>query len=556
MAPKLPPSPPVPTGLLTYTPTAIDEIPSTVASVRQAYGTLKTHNVDFRITQLRKLYWAIEDYSDLLTKALCQDLRMSSYEADLLEINIVRGLILDTLSQIHSHVADEKVPNLPLTTLPTRVRIRKEPLGVVLIISPYNFPVQLSLSPAISAIAAGCAFVLKPSESSSATSAVLTHIITSRLDPDVYRVVNGEVAETTALLDQKWDKIFYTGGNAVAKIICKKAAETLTPVGLELGGLNPAFITPSANVAMAARRLMWPKLMNCGQVCVSQNYALVDRKLVPEFIAALKKEYDLMFPQGAKQSSDLSRIINARQFARIKGYLDQTRGKVVIGGDTDETELFIGPTVVLVEDEDDILIQNETFGPVWSILPVDSTDEAIAIANRVCPTTLAIYPFGDSKETEKILSRVTSGGATVNDGFLHATIEPLPFGGVGQSGTGALHGRAGFDEFTHRRTVMINPTWTDAMFRVRYMPYKLAYLKQFRSISPKPDFGHDNQDLRGIMYWIKLVLGLGRGSSASGFLLRLALTAATVYVVVNSKDTDQEGWMGLVRRYTPGFLRA
>ncbi|KAL5606103.1 hypothetical protein BROUX41_006128 [Berkeleyomyces rouxiae] len=554
MAPKTSTMPSVPAELPEFAPSATADIASIVAGVRKEYNTLKTRDLEFRITQLRKLYWAVDDYSDLLLKALHKDLRMSSYEATLCELNITKGLILDMLKGIRSYAADEKVPNLSLTTLPTRVRIRKEPLGVALIISPYNFPLQLAIAPAVGAIAAGCAFVLKPSEASPATSAVLTHMFASRLDSSLYTVVNGEVPETTVLLDQKWDKIFYTGGSAVAKIICKKAAETLTPVALELGGLNPAFITPSANVASAARRLLWAKSLNCGQVCVSQNYALVDRQLVPEFIAALKKEYDVMFPQGAKASPDLSRIINARHFARIKGYLDQTGGTVVLGGNTDESELFIEPTVVLVENEQDVLIQNETFGPVWSIMSVDSTDEAIAIANRVCSTPLGMYPFGDQAETEKILAHVTSGGVTINDGFMHGTIEALPFGGVGQSGTGASHGSAGFYEFTHRRSVLANPSWTERLFRVRYMPYLTPNLAKAAYIQPAPDFDRDARELRGLTYWAKLVLGLGGAASATGVLARLLVAAAAVYVAVNTRARP-ETWWDVVNRNMPALLR-
>ncbi|KKA30648.1 hypothetical protein TD95_004208 [Thielaviopsis punctulata] len=537
--------PPPPADIPAFAVLPVAEIPATVAKIRAGYCSRKTRDLSFRITQLRKLYWAVEDYTPLLIAALHKDLRMSAFEVHLGELDMTKNLILNMLKNIETYTADEKIEGLPPVALPMHVRVRKEPLGVALIISPYNFPVQLSLGPAIGAIAAGCAFVLKPSEATPAASAVLAHMLAARLDTSVYTVVNGAVDETTALLEQKWDKIFYTGGGAVARIIAKKAAETLTPVSLELGGINPAFITPSANVQLAARRLMWGKSFNCGQVCLSQNYALVDRAKLPQFIEELHRQYAIMFPNGAKASADYSRIINKRHFDRISGYIKQTKGKVVMGGETDETTLYIEPTVVLVEDEDDVLLTNETFGPVWAVMAVDSVDEAIEIANRVCATPLGLYPFGNKTDTEKILSRVTSGGATVNDGYMHGSIDAIPFGGVGESGMGASHGRAGFDAFTHRRSVVVNPPWTDKLLRVRYMPYDWAALRQLKFISMRPNFDRNAREVRGLAYWLGVVVRLGGKSvwSAAGRWI-----VAGVAVAVATGRTGLEWASGVLRR--------
>ena len=279
-------------------------------------------------------------------------------------------------------------------------RTRKEPMGTVLIIGPYNFPVQLLLAPFVGAIAAGCTAVLKPSELTPA-SAMVVNLIISRLDPTAFQVVNGGIAETNALMEEKWDKIFFTGSTAVGTIITKKAAETLTPVVLELGGRNPAFITKNANLPLAARRLMWGKTVNSGQVCLSQNYVLIDKDIVQPFIECLNKAYKDMFPNGAQASPDLARIVNQRHFQRIKKMLDETDGKIVMGGGMDESENFIEPTAVLVSSVNDSMMQEESFGPVFSIYPVNSLDEALNVANLVHRTPLSLFSFGSKAENQR-----------------------------------------------------------------------------------------------------------------------------------------------------------
>jgi beta-apo-4'-carotenal oxygenase len=280
------------------------------------------------------------------------------------------------------------------------MRIRKEPLGAVLIIGPYNYPLHLLLCPLVGAIAAGCTAVLKPSELTPASAMICAELI-KRLDQGAYAVVNGAVPETTALLDEKWDKIFYTGGAQVGAIIAKKAAETLTPVCLELGGKNPAFVTKNANLALAARRLLWSKTVNAGQVCMSQNYVLVEKEVVSSFIEHLKNAFKDFFPNGAKASPDLSRVVNARHFQRLKKMLDNTKGEIVLGGHMDESELFMEPTAVLVDSMDDSMIQEESFGPIFSIYPVHSLDQALNIANNVHRTPLTLFSFGSKAENQR-----------------------------------------------------------------------------------------------------------------------------------------------------------
>lgn len=373
--------------------------------------------------------------------------------------------------------------------------------------SAFNFPIQLSLGPLIGAIAAGCTAILKPSEGSPNCAAVLQKVIAESLDPNFYTVVQGAIPETTALLDQKWDKIFYTGSANVGAIIAKKAAETLTPVALELGGRNPSFITKNADPKLAARRLLWAKTFNAGQVCVSQNYTLIDREMVQPFVNELDAQLKQFYPQGARNSPDYGRIVNQRQFQRLKKMLDESHGKILIGGTMDEDDLFIEPTVVQVDSMDDSLIKDESFGPFLPILPVNDLDEAIRIANEVHATPLGLYPFGTKAEMEKVLSQTRSGGATLNDGFFHASIPTLAFGGVGDSGQGAYRGKASFDVFTHRRSVTSTPTWIEGMLDMRYPPFTAKKLQQFLKMSEmKPDFDRQGRAI-GWGGWFLGLLG-------------------------------------------------
>lgn len=374
--------------------------------------------------------------------------------------------------------------------------------------STFNFPIQLSLCPFAGAIAAGCTAVLKPSENAPHAAAALQKIIAEALDPECYAVVQGAIPETTALLDQKWDKIFYTGSANVGTIIAKKAAETLTPVTLELGGKNPAFVTKNANVKLAAKRLLWAKTYNAGQVCVSQNYTLIDKDIVEPFVRELESQLKQFYPQGARTSPDYGRIVNKRQFQRIKEMLDESHGKILIGGTMDEADLFIEPTVVQVESLHDSLIEEESFGPILTVLPVNDLDEAIRIANQVHATPLGLYPFGSQAEMDKVLAQTQSGGVTLNDGWLHVSIGTLPFGGVGESGQGNYRGKASFDCFTHRRSVVHTPSWMESMLSLRYPPFTAKKINEFLRMSEqKPNFDRQGRTI-GWGRWVLGLLGL------------------------------------------------
>ncbi|EHL00068.1 putative Aldehyde dehydrogenase, dimeric NADP-preferring [Glarea lozoyensis 74030] len=305
---------------------------------------------------------------------------------------------------------------------------------------------------------------------------VLKQVVEESLDPNAYAVVNGAIPETNALLNEKWDKIFYTGGATVGTIIAKKAAETLTP-----------------------------------------------KEILPAFIEQLKIAMAEFFPKGQKLSPDFARIVNNRHFHRIKKMVDDSKGKILIGGEMDESENFIEITVVQVNDTKDSMIVDESFGPLIPILAVDSVEEAIKNANEVHSTPLGLYAFGSKAETNKILNEVTSGGASINDAFFHGSIPTLAFGGVGDSGQGAYRGKASFETFTHRRSVTTTPGWMEKMLAVRYPPYGDAKLKQFRKMSEKkPNFDREGREIKGVAYWLSFLGALG-SEGPQGALFRLAI---------------------------------
>ena len=385
--------------------------------------------------------------------------------------------------------------------------------------STYNFPIQIIIGPLIGAIAAGNTAVIKPSEVAPNVAAIVQHIVETSLDSTCYSVVQGGIRETTTLLDQKWDKIFYTGSATVGTIIAKKAAETLTPVTLELGGRNPAIVTKNADVRLAARRLLWAKTINAGQVCIGQNYTLIDKDVLPGFVEELRNAMKEYFPTGAKSSEDFGRIVNDRQWARLKRMVDESQGKILIGGEMIESEKYIEPTVIQVNDPSDSLIIDESFGPLLPLLPVENLDEAIKIANEVHSTPLGLYPFGTKAETDRAMKEIRSGGASVNDGCFHGAIPSLAFGGVGDSGQGNYRGKASFDCFTHRRSYTTTPGWMEGLLAVRYPPFK-GKVETFRKQTlQKPNFDREGKVNFSLITYI---LSLGAGSRTGG-LIRYAM---------------------------------
>jgi len=331
--------------------------------------------------------------------------------------------------------------------------------------------------------------------------------------------VQGAVPETTTLLDQKWDKIFYTGGANVGTIIAKKAAETLTPYTLELGGRNPAIVTRNADTRLAARRLLWGKIVNAGQVCLSQNYTLVDKEVLDAFVLEMKSAMKEFYPNGTRTTDDFGRIVNARSYQRVKKMLDESKGKILMGGEMDESDLYIEPTLIHVDSPSDSLIAEESFAPLMPILAVDDLDSAIRIANDVHATPLAMYPFGNKNENERMLRAIRSGGASINDGFMHGTMYSLAFGGVGDSGQGAYRGKASFDTFSHRRSITTTPKWAEGLFALRYPPYTGKLEKLRSSGLLKPNFDREGKVKFSLVTYI---LTLGASSKTGGLIRALA----------------------------------
>jgi len=413
--------------------TSIDDIPRIHQDTVARFHTHATRPIDYRLKQLRSLYWSLKDNESLILEACKLDLGKSAYETYMTELGWALNDIIFISKNLARFMKDEKPEDIDFVNQFARPRIRKDPLGAVLIIGAYNLPFQLSLGPLVGAIAAGCTAVLKPSENARNAARVMQYVIERSLDTEAYRVVQGGIPETTALLNCKWYKIFYTGNAPVGKIISRKAAETLTPITLELGGLNPAIVTKNADLRLAARRLVWAKLLNAGQVCVSQNYVLVDKEVLPALVRCLEVALKELQPKGSEHASDYAKIVNERQWQRLRDLLDESKGKILLGGRSDKSILFFEPTVIQVDSPEDPLIQNESFGPVIPVLPVSDLDEAIRTANLVDATPLGLYAFGTKAETDKVLSKTRSGGASINDAFFHASIHTLAFGGVGNS---------------------------------------------------------------------------------------------------------------------------
>ncbi|KAF9183914.1 aldehyde dehydrogenase 3, member A2 [Haplosporangium sp. Z 27] len=349
--------------------------------------------------------------------------------------------------------------------------IRKDPLGMVLIIGAWNYPLSLLLAPAVGAIAAGNTVVLKPSEVSPNTAELLTRLLPSYLDQRAYRIINGAVEETTLLLEIKFDHIFYTGSGQVGKIIMGAAAKQLTSVTLELGGKSPAFISRDVDIAITARRLAFGKFFNCGQTCIAPDYLIVERGIEDKLVEAFKASILEFYGTAVSESTSYGRIVNKSHFLRLKSLLDQSKGKIVAGGELDEQDLFISPTIVLGVEKDDKLMEGEIFGPILPIMLVDRLVEGVKYVNRG-DQPLALYVFSKNKRAiDYILDHTRSGGVVVNDALVHFIVSNLPFGGTGPSGIGNYHGKRSFDVFSHERSALVKTMGMEKLNDLRYPPY-------------------------------------------------------------------------------------
>ena len=440
-----------------------------VDEVREGARTGVVRAIEARETQLRQLRRMLVEQEAAFTTALATDLGKSALEAYTTEIGFTLNEIDHTLKHLRGWAQPTRV-KLPLHLRPGSARIVQEPLGTVLIIAPWNYPLQLLLAPLVPALAAGNTAVLKPSEVAPATAAAIAEHLPRYLDERAVQVVTGGVPETTELLALPFDHIFYTGNGTVGRIVMHAAAHHLTPVTLELGGKSPAIVTSSADIEVSARRIAWGKFVNAGQTCVAPDYVLVQHDVHDRFVEALRKAIRTSFGSDPVASPDYGRIVNAKHHARLTALLD--RGgfeEVAIGGDHDADTRYLAPTVLTGVKPDAAVMDDEIFGPILPVLAYDELDEAIAFVNDR-PKPLALYVFASRDATvDRVISHTSAGGVTVNHTLLHLAVADLPFGGVGPSGMGAYHGEAGFRVFSHGKPVLHRPTKPDPS--IAYPPY-------------------------------------------------------------------------------------
>jgi len=437
-----------------------------VSRHRKYFQSGETRSAKWRGEQLIALRAMMKDHAEDFYAALWTDLRRNRVDSDWTDVKYITNEANHALAHLRQWMRPLSV-STPLVLTPSRTQVRFDPLGVGLIIGTWNYPVMLTLSPLIAAISGGNAAVIKPSELAAATADVIAKRLPEYLDRDAFSVVLGEVPETTALLEQRWDHIFFTGGTTVAKVVMTAASKTLTPVVLELGGKSPTIVHSSADLRVAARRIAHGRWSNAGQTCTAPDYVLVFKDVARLFLEHLKETIVRFYGDDPQKSADYGRIVSDRHFDRLAGLL--TSGTIYHGGQYDRADLFIAPTVLVNVSPDSPVMQEEIFGPILPILDVGDVKEVIDFVNAR-PNPLGLYLFAeDPSVTEQILASTTSGDAAVNDCTVQPIIHDLPFGGVGESGMGKYHGEWGFRAYTNARGILYHSTRID--LGVRYPPY-------------------------------------------------------------------------------------
>jgi aldehyde dehydrogenase (NAD+) len=432
-------------------------------------------NVSSRKEALIKLLDVIIKHENEIIQALYEDFKKPPFESVLTETSYVISELKNTIKHIKSWAKPKRVwPSL--LNFPSTDYIYKEPYGKVLIIAPWNYPFQLALCPLISAVAAGNQVVLKPSELTPKTSAIIAKIIEKVFQHNHVKVIEGGVEASQKLLAQRWDYIFFTGSVPVGKIVAKAAAENLTPVTLELGGKNPCIIDETANLKLAAKRIVWGKFLNAGQTCIAPDYILIQEDMKSHFEDYLKKEIIAAYGENPKLSPDFPRIVNEKNWHRLVSMIEPQ--KVIFGGVTDVEDCYISPTLVEEDSLDSLLMEDEIFGPILPILTYKEEAEIATVISKY-EKPLALYVFTDDRKfAKKIIKNHSFGGGCINETVIHFSNKRLPFGGVGHSGIGAYHGKLSFDTFSHHKGVVKKATWLD--LPMRYAPYnnKLASIKK------------------------------------------------------------------------------
>ncbi|MEW5740637.1 MAG: aldehyde dehydrogenase family protein [Myxococcota bacterium] len=459
-------------------PIRLNPIAATAERARAYFRSGATLPYDFRLQKLKALEEAIRRNEKAVLDALMTDLRKCEGEAYVAEIALVYAELRDARRHLKRWMKPRS-GSLPVGVWPARGWQYPEPRGATLIIAPWNYPFMLGLSPLVGAIAAGCTAVIKPSELAPATAKVVEAVVKDAFGDEGYvTVVQGAVEESTALLAEKWDFIFFTGSTNVGKVVAAAAAKHLTPVVLELGGKSPTIVDEDVDLEVTARRIAWGKAYNAGQTCIAPDYVLVHQAVKGAFLEKLGAAWKELLGADVEKSPDYGRIISERHFKRLVSLMGG--GKVVVGGKTDAATRFIEPTALVDVKLDHAVMQEEIFGPLLPVIEVKDLDEATRFINER-PKPLALYVFTrDGARAEKVLKTTSSGGAVVNDCLVHITSPDLPFGGVGDSGVGNYHGRFSFDAFSHLKTVVKRPHGLD--IKVRYPPYSAGKVSLFRKM--------------------------------------------------------------------------
>jgi aldehyde dehydrogenase (NAD(P)+) len=471
---------------LTFTP--VRDIPAIVKAQRDYFASGKTLPVAARLENLRRMIKMVEEYRPAIEAAVQKDLGKAPNETYIMELSFVINEAWDCISHLREWAGPQHVARPGVHVLDTAY-VQSDPKGTALIIGAFNYPVQLAWGPLVGALAAGCTAVVKYSELSANVAAVMTEATEKYFDRGLVCSVNGAVAESTALLDQKWDHICYTGSGRVGRIVMAAAAKHLTSVTLELGGKSPTYVDQTANVPVAARRIVWGSYVNAGQTCIRPDYVLVHPAVKAQLIAEMKNAIKAFWGDNVKESKDYGRLVSDVHFKRVAATLGN--GKVAIGGKTDPATRFIEPTVLVDVDPASQVMQEETFGPVLPVLDCNSVDEAVAFINDPArDKPLAMYIFSTNKAAQnELLRRTSAGGVTINDTLMHAAQPNLPFGGCAcGSGIGAYHGKRTFDMFSHEKAVLVKAAGMEFANDIRYPPYdnKKLGLLQMLMVSSGP----------------------------------------------------------------------
>ena len=452
------------------------EIHEIILSQREFFLTGKTRDINFRMEALKKLKAAILANEQSIINALENDLRKPIMESYTSELAMIINEINFAIKNLKRWIKPTKVKSTFLV-FPAKSYIMTEPFGTALIISPWNYPFQLTLVPLVGAIAAGNCCVIKPSEYSKASGSIIKKIICDTFDSCYVSTINGDMEVSQYLLEQRFDKIFFTGSPKVGRIVMEKAAKYLTSVTLELGGKSPCIVDKDVNIEVTAKRILWGKFLNAGQTCIAPDYLIVHKEIKGVLYDSLRKWLKVFFTDNPEGSPDLGRIINIAHFRRLENYLQE--GKIILGGSTNEKSLYIEPTVIEVNDINLPVMQEEIFGPILPVIEYSRLEDIeCIIANN--PNPLAFYIFSLNKETvQRLIKRIPFGGGCINDTISHIINHHLPFGGKGNSGIGGYHGKHSFDAFSHKKSVMEKGFAFDMV--MKYPPYKdgHTYIKKF-----------------------------------------------------------------------------